>query len=326
MSTGQIRYGLCLAITFVGIGASFLEYRLGTAVEDERVMQRLTARVEWESRTIQEGLSDGMMPLAALAALLASEPKPNRAQFQAVAESAGKLGMPMGQLAYAPIVPGDQRDALEAMQRAQLPNYRINELDAGRQPVVAAERSEYVPVLYEALKSGYPSNLGFDIASDPVRRHTLDEARDAGIPVGLQPQLSQRRFGAAPIYIVYWPLYDGLGVPATVSDRRRTITGYVVSVMRVSDLLGYIMRDFGSRSCRISFAVKDAAEPSMPFASYVPGQGVLVGDAADIRPEPGTVVLHRTFDTLHHGWLLDFAIPSAETAPLRGNSPLVAPA
>lgn len=80
--------------------------------------------------------------------------------------------------------------------------------------------------------------LGFDVASDPVRRAAIEESRDSGAPVATGPvDVVQGGRG----FIIYQAVYNREMAPFTEPARRRSLDGVVVAVFRVADMLGEVL-------------------------------------------------------------------------------------
>lgn len=77
---------------------------------------------------------------------------------------------------WAPRVPAGQRAAFESAQRREVPDFAIRESDASGALVRAAERESYFPLTYLAPEARNREARGFDLASTPNRRATLERA------------------------------------------------------------------------------------------------------------------------------------------------------
>ena len=71
----------------------------------------------------------------------------------------------------------------EAARREGYSDFQITEQYAPDQMMRAEPRPEYVPVYYIEPYPGNESALGFDVASDSVRREALGRACDTGAPI-----------------------------------------------------------------------------------------------------------------------------------------------
>ncbi|MCU0952378.1 MAG: CHASE domain-containing protein, partial [Burkholderiaceae bacterium] len=81
--------------------------------------------------------------------------------------------------------------------------------------------------------------IGYDMASEPVRRAAMMQARDDGLarasgPVTLVQEIhADKQTG----FLIYLPLYATREPPLSVEERRRGLRGFVYSPLRVDDLL-----------------------------------------------------------------------------------------
>jgi len=89
---------------------------------------------------------------------------------------------------FALRVKGDDRTEFERRVQAEgLPDFTVRELNADGQLQLAAERDEYVPVLYSETQSKLGAPLGYDLLAQPLRRATLDRADEHGQMAVSQP-------------------------------------------------------------------------------------------------------------------------------------------
>jgi len=134
-------------------------------------------------------------------------------------------------IAYGPLLSGDELAAHEAAQRRGDPGYRV------RPP---GPRASYVPVTYIAPAAGRSlTALGYDIATDPVRRAALEKARDSG-SVAITGRLRLvTEPDHAPQYgfLMLLPLYAAGQPVDSVAARRRNVIGWVWAGFRVGDLM-----------------------------------------------------------------------------------------
>ncbi|MHC8349903.1 sensor domain-containing diguanylate cyclase [Pseudomonas sp. RT4P38] len=89
---------------------------------------------------------------------------------------------------FAKRVTGADRAEFERQVRAEgLPDFTLRELNADGQLQLAAERDEYVAVLYSQTQSKLGSPLGDDLLAQPLRRSTLERADQHGDMAVSQP-------------------------------------------------------------------------------------------------------------------------------------------
>ncbi|WP_409301458.1 diguanylate cyclase [Pseudomonas sp. KCJK8993] len=81
--------------------------------------------------------------------------------------------------AWAPLISRAQRPAFEQEVRDQgVAGFSILQLNGAGQMEPAGEREDYAPVLYSQTQSPMGSPLGYDLLAQPLRRATLERARE----------------------------------------------------------------------------------------------------------------------------------------------------
>ncbi|AWM91215.1 GGDEF domain-containing protein [Pseudomonas sp. 31-12] len=115
-----------------------------------------------------------------------------------------------------------------------LSDFTLRELNAEGQLQLAAERDEYVAVLYSQTRSRLGSPLGYDLFAQPLRRATLDRADKSGSMAVSQPM---HLVGIEPAYA------RGVLLVAPVKRQSDAVTpaakpfGYVMAVISMRQLL-----------------------------------------------------------------------------------------
>ncbi|WP_158303929.1 CHASE domain-containing protein [Paramagnetospirillum magneticum] len=138
---------------------------------------------------------------------------------------------------WDPRVPHDQRALYEEVARGDgLNSFVFTERDAegGLRPAV--QRDEYIPIYYmEPMASNRPA-LGFDLASQPIRRLALEQGRDKGAPEATGRITLVQEHGGQYGVLILAPVFDKAG-PADPYSNRRSLTGYISGVFRLGDLI-----------------------------------------------------------------------------------------
>ncbi|WP_433766852.1 sensor domain-containing diguanylate cyclase [Pseudomonas putida] len=162
---------------------------------------------------------------------------------------------------FAERVSGEQRAAFEQRARSEgLTNFTLRELNADGQLQPAAQRDEYVAVLYSQTQSKLGAPLGYDLLAQPLRRATLERADQHG-----------RMAVSQPMYLVsIEPAYARgvlLVAPVMLRDDPKPATGkpfgYVMAVISMRQLLSDGLPEAGRDylSVRIlDLSVEDAHE------------------------------------------------------------------
>lgn len=177
-------------------------------------------------------------------------------------------------ISYNARVRSHERTAFEAaIQREVDPDFTINERSPEGILGPAADRSEYVTVTYIQPLDANRKALGFDVASNPVRKTALDLARDTNQLVATgRVNLVQDRYSQAGV-LVFLPVFPINAKQASAEERGALLQGYFVGVFRVGELLASALK--GVDPQEISAGLYDArpTQGSSPFlAGYGGGQ------------------------------------------------------
>ncbi|MGH8385313.1 MAG: sensor domain-containing diguanylate cyclase [Pseudomonas sp.] len=136
---------------------------------------------------------------------------------------------------FAERVRGDERAAFERrVQDEGLSSFSVRELNADGQLQLAAQRDEYVVVLYSQTQSKLGSPLGYDLLAQPLRRDTLERADRRGQMavsqplhlVSIEPAYARGVLLVAPVML--------RNNPGPTTDKP---SGYVMAVISMRQLL-----------------------------------------------------------------------------------------
>ncbi len=193
--------------------------------------------VEEQIETLRISMTRSIEVLNSIASLHAVSGRMERGQFGSFVRESLNRQRELQALSWNPVVKEGERAAFEAGS-----DRLIRELGPGGQMGTAAARSEYVPVGFIEPLEGNATALGYDLSSDPLRRASLERARDAGKAIGTGAlRLAQGPTHEAG-FLVMLPIYRG-GTPGTVMERRERIAGYAVAVFRVAELVKVVFEE-----------------------------------------------------------------------------------
>ena len=202
---------------------------------------------------------------------------------------------------WLPYVLGSERLFQEAEGRAAgLPSYRFWENGPDGKPQEAARRSFYVPIQY--MEPPNARALGFDVASDPIRWHTAERARDNGMVAVHGPFRLVEDEGkpeASFAVALYDPVYEE-GDPGSEAKRRTTLSGFVLAVFR----LGAVLDSAAPPEPGLAFAVRDGKGPDSPILAERPAR------TASLPRRAGFEIQYSLLFADRKQWTLDvFALP-----------------
>ena len=156
----------------------------------------------------------------------------------------------------------------------------------------ATPRAEYNTILYlEPLDRRNAVAIGYDMATNPVRRAAMQAARARGdmVASGKVTLVQEIDPNKQAGFLLYLPLYANDGAPA-----RGPLRGFVYAPLRVGDLLAGTR---GSGPKRIDYQVFDGlrADPA-----------ALLRSTFDGRPPAARFVTDRVLDIAGRKWLVRF--------------------
>ncbi|MDR9864239.1 sensor domain-containing diguanylate cyclase [Pseudomonas baetica] len=176
---------------------------------------------------IEERFQDQEQRLDGLRRFFANSESVSRAEFDGYTQP---LLLRTQAYSFAPRVSAAERAAFEQRVRDEgLSTFTIRELNTQGELQLAADRDEYVPVLYSQTQSRLGSPLGYDLLAQPLRRDTLQRADKLG-----NLAVSQ------PLHLVsIEPSYARgvLLVAPVLREGKRPPSGYVMAVISMRQLL-----------------------------------------------------------------------------------------
>jgi CHASE1-domain containing sensor protein/nitrogen-specific signal transduction histidine kinase len=143
------------------------------------------------------------------------------------------------------------------------------------------DRDEYYVIKHiEPMDRRNEKALGYDMFSEPVRRAAMERARDERAPrasgrVTLVQEIDEEKQAG---FLIYVPIYRGPGLPESVEERRRQITGFIYSPFRMNDLLRGIFGEEQLSDIHIEIfdgEVLDQQQALFRLASPVPNRPTL---------------------------------------------------
>ncbi|MBV8536139.1 MAG: CHASE domain-containing protein, partial [Alphaproteobacteria bacterium] len=310
-----------MATGAIGVALSLLVFRQSEVSETDRLRAGFESRAEMTASSFAYHLEAMAQPMSGLRIYFASNPATTFGTFERVAKAAQSLGLPVVRLAWNPRVPADQRAAFVAARRRDTsPTYEIIENDPTGHRMVAGDRADYFPMIYEVQFKDINPAMGFDVGAEPDRRAAINLARDDGGPVAVLPKLRYYLLAETPTYVILWPVYKGGGVPGTVAERREQLTGILAGQIHVIDLLGTALGDPSGIRETIHFLSGDGdGSNKREIAHFSPEDGrVVLGPTAGASD--GVIRIAKTFVVYQQPWTLVFEASAAEINSLRSRA------
>ncbi|KAF1027557.1 MAG: Response regulator PleD [Pseudomonas sp.] len=219
---------VAVVVLLVGLTVTVLVAWVVSDLSQQQLHQRFQLLANERYSRLQERFEDQEQRLASLRRFFTNSRHVSRKEFDGFAQP---LLLRTRTYSWAPRVFREQREAFEE-QVAQVRGtpFSIRELNDAGELVPAAERDEYVPVVYNQTQSILGSPLGFDLLAQPLRRSTIERALASGKMAVSQPMLL---VGVEPAYAM------GVLLVAPVSHTAGDEPyGYVMAAISMRQLVG----------------------------------------------------------------------------------------
>jgi CHASE1-domain containing sensor protein len=169
-----------LKIPVIGLAASLSLALVIAYWETQAASREFDAVADNHRQVLDAGFHKYEDKIVALRALFDATNHPiSRREFEVFANELVADAGAIEAFSWIPRVERDDRAAFElGAAKDGFVGYRITALNPHGKPVTSGERDEYFPVLYSTEVSREAPIYGLDLGSDPMRRQTLQRARD----------------------------------------------------------------------------------------------------------------------------------------------------
>jgi len=290
-----------LSVTAVAFGSNW---------ERQRLKLQFDSLVSPMAKALEKTLDEHAGILHFMEAFRATSDDMNHESFRAFVARPFKEYKELHALSWNPIVLAKDRAAFERdTARQGFEGFQITQLDADGKIVRAKERPSHTVVQFIEPFDVNKKAFGFDVASDPTRKRALEQARDTGEPTATARIILVQETGEQFGILVFMPVYGKGLAGATLEDRRRNISGYMVGVLRGGDIVKAALQ--GTKQEGVVYRLLDKTAPKadqLLMTSHSQNQGVFTLEEKGLFG--GSMAIGRVFP-------LDFAgrIWHLETAP-----------
>lgn len=201
---------------------------------------------------------------------------------------------------YAPtIAASDQESFVEGVRESGNETFEITPS--------STTASTLNPILYiEPNNAINQPVLGFDMASDSVRRAAMDQARDDAEPVMTAPvELAQDKTGEENNQtgvLIYYPVYSSGVAPSTVEARRAEVRGFVYVALHPSDLVKSYLDSHQTEYADTKVEVQDVTDEKKVTSVFLSEPNPTPATIATSDRETGKIS-GRTWAVTTTGWM-----------------------
>lgn len=310
------------AAGFIGLGLSCFAFWIAERADSRRVQGVLELRSEWRTRDLQAKIQMAGNAVEHLAIALAANPSIDREQFDHLARRARRGLVHVNSLQWAPRVPREEVSEFEQFARSLgMGDYRLFDVTPDFQRTELAEREEYFPVLFEARFHGKKHVAGLALGRYDGRRIPMTKAKEEGRPVATLPVRPIGPPTADLVYLLFWPVYGGIEVPATVEERRAKFLGYSLGNYNLTALLAASIRDTPEIVATIRFSISSSHQvrsADQAAVIYSSSDGSIRSAVEATEPVGnGALRIARHFEVFDQHWDLIFDYSPAAVAAFR---------
>lgn len=245
------------------VGLGLLQFAIYT--EKGQRTQHFAEASEAIEHTAEHLLQSHLDAVLSTRRFLEANPWLDRARFGHFVRHLLEANPGLQALEWVPKVGHAERTRFEQRARDEgAGDFIISERGRDGALVSAASREAYYPVYFVEPYVGNQAAVGFDVASEAVRRAAVRHAERSGTPAVTAPvQLVQMTVAQSAVLVVA-PVYRG--------DTRRgvgpAVSGLALGVVSVPRLIGALAPDVLARGMHLTLEdITDAAEPQRLYAS-----------------------------------------------------------
>lgn len=252
-----------VAIVFiVGIGLSIASYSAIHQVEEREARAEFQRSFQNRVNLISSALKQRIDLLRFIAGLYHASGGVSRKNFGLAVSPYLGTSKGIQALEWIPRVTDAQREEFEGKAAREFPGFRFTQRESQGLMVTATRRKEYYPVFFVEPLQGNRAALGFDLASNPKRRQSLEKARDTGEIQASAPITLVQEGETEKGILVFNPVYLGGEIPTTLEERRSRLRGFALGEFRVGATVEAALQTLESK--RVHIELHDITLPDSP--------------------------------------------------------------
>ncbi len=244
-ASSRYRYLPLLLLAIASLVISSYAFVLMRSAETHRIEQEFQRITQAHYTTMHLEAEKYFAQLESLLQFFVASETITRKEFTTFVETFTPGLTTIKAMEWVPRVRLEERPSYEESARKDgLQGYRFTELNNQGELVEAGVRDEYFPVFYIAPYAGNEKALGFDVASEKLRREALYRARDTGKTLTTSRILLVQGKKQLPGMLVIHPVYRPEAAVETETDRRQSLEGFFIAVAISGDLVKQLFDQF----------------------------------------------------------------------------------
>ncbi len=212
-------------------------FTLARDSENESIKQKFIEITHAETDTLKNLFSEISFILQSINQFYTASNFVDRKEFSAFTRHALESSRGLLSLSWVPHVNENERQKYEDMAHKDgLKEFKITELENNKL-VPAATRKEYFPVFYISPERGDNFELGFNLASDPIRLAAMQNARDAARQIASASITLFKNFETQQSMVLLEPIYRRQKPYDTLTERRNNLQGFISGVIGIDTIM-----------------------------------------------------------------------------------------
>lgn len=245
------------------VASSFMAWNI-YSVESESIYEQFTKDVDDKVNSLDRQLTMNYEVLYSLRGLYNSSEEVTSAEFAEIARDILARHKAIKAVEWIPKVTLAERQLYENNRRKEIPDFNITERKSQGVMIPAGKRKEYFPVYYVEPFKGNEIALGFDLASNPVRREALEISRNSCDIQSTASVTLVQETGNQKGFLTFLPVYNDN--PASATKRDDKLKGFVLGAYRIGDIVNTAMSHTAAKGFKITLI--DITSPANPDTIY----------------------------------------------------------
>ena len=287
------RHGLVL-IGILGLALSALGYRIELKSEEALVRAEFQMTANRGFLTLQDSIEGIKSALGSLQDFHSASDGVTRKQFHVFVQGIMKNNPGLQALEWIPRITNENLpNFVEQAQKDGFPDFGIMEKNPQGNIVRRSKQTEYFPVYYVEPLTGNERAFGYDLASEPARRHAMELSIDSGEMVATDQITLVQEKGNQSGFLVFVPCYLKKTPNDSVEDRRRNIAGFFLAVFRTEDFFSKNVLTPHFEGMIVSVYERLSPESEQCLYCTSENAGVIPNKSMELGPDSPTGMLFK---------------------------------
>jgi len=237
----KLSYLFIVAVLLIGIGISIGAYTLVKGWEGQKLWTEFYQATENRHASLQRQIDSDLQALVSLQAFYRNSARISRTEFSGFTKALLVQHTSVQAIEWIPRVPYYQREEFEkAAQKNGFPDFQITERTAQGKIIRAGGREEYFPVYFVEPDGSSEIVPGFDLASNPAIKESLEQSRDTRELVATVPLIAGQKSVGQSGFSAFWvfaPIDEKDASRDSVQAHRENLRGFTAGFFRLGDIV-----------------------------------------------------------------------------------------